>query len=54
MGKRITEMSDAELDAEIERLQQTRIPSAPERKRPKRLDETPRKRRTLLDQVEES
>lgn len=54
MGKRITEMSDEELQAEILKLQETRIPSPPERRKPKRLDETKPRRKTLLDLVEES
>jgi hypothetical protein len=53
MGKKITEMSNAELESEIRRLQQTRIPSAPQRNKPKRLDQTKQRKKTLLDLVEE-
>jgi len=52
-GKKITELSDEELNAEIERLQQIPIPASPSAKRPKRLDATPKKRKTLYDIVTE-
>lgn len=47
-------MTDEELEAEISKLQETRIPSPPAGKRPKRLDQTKSKRKSLLDIVEES
>ena len=53
MGKRITEMTDQELEAEILKLQETRVPSLPTQKRPKRLDQTKPRRKSLLDIVEE-
>ena len=53
MGKKITEMTDEEITAEIARLEETHIPSAPAAKRPRRLDQEPRKRKSLLDLVEE-
>ena len=52
-GKRITEMTDEELQMEILRLQETRPPASPSPKRPKRLDAQPKRRKSLLDQLEE-
>ena len=54
MGKKITEMSDEELNAAILELQDTHIPSAPTKaKRPKRLDDAKPRKKSLLDLVEE-
>lgn len=51
-GKPITEMSDEELEAEISRLRAVPIPSPSLPKKPKRLDQTPKKRRSLVDIAE--
>lgn len=53
-AKDITEMTDEELQAEIMRLQTTHIPSAPGPKRPRRVDETKAKRKSVFDLLEES
>lgn len=53
MNKKIAEMSDAELLAEIERMRAVPVPQAPTGKRaPKRLDEQPaRKRKGWMDDL---
>ena len=55
MGKKISEMSDDELLAEIERLRAVPMPQAPEprARRPKRLDESKPRRKSVFDQLRE-
>lgn len=49
-GKPITDMTDEELDREIETLRSVPIPSLVSRAaKPKRLDAMPRKRKSLID-----
>jgi len=55
MGKKISEMTDAELLEEIARLRAVPMPQAPEprARRPKRLDEAKPRKRTVFDQLDE-
>lgn len=56
VNKPIDEMTSEELDAELERLQSVNIPSQPNPRKPKRMDDTSgkKKRRSLLDQIMDS
>lgn len=49
MAKHLSEMSDEEIQAEISRLQGTKVPSARPPKTPKRLDEARPKRKSWKD-----
>jgi hypothetical protein len=55
MTKAIHEMTDEELTREIERLETLKVPSAPQPKRPRRLDDPggAPKRRSIADLIEE-
>lgn len=52
-GKPITDMTDEELETEIEKLRSVSIPSPmATRSKPKRLDATPKRRKSLIDFTE--
>lgn len=52
MSKKISEMSEQELQEEIERMRAIPVPATPTGKRqPKRLDEQPKKRKGWMDEL---
>lgn len=54
-GKPITDMTDDELDAEIAALRAVPIPSPVSKAaKPKRLDATPKKKKSLIDFTDEA